>query len=91
MQLAELIDSNSGGWNRRVIEETFVLIDAQKIKVMFGFGENKGDKKLKKKNKMENDIFNCLVEESKQGKQKNKKENFPSGPIFFYLLNLRGK
>ena len=45
MQLAELIDSNSGGWNRRVIEETFVLIDDQKIKVMFGFGENKEDKK----------------------------------------------
>lgn len=45
MQLAELIDSNSGGWNRRVIEETFVLIDDQKIKVMFGFGENKEDTK----------------------------------------------
>ena len=45
MQLAELIDSNSGGWNTRVIEETFVLIDAQKIKVMFGFGVNKENKK----------------------------------------------
>lgn len=34
MQVAELIDSNSGGWYTRVIEETFVLIDAQKIKAI---------------------------------------------------------
>ena len=41
---------------------------------------------------MKNDIFNCLIEKKKkQGKQKDRIENFPSGPIFFYLLNLREK
>ena len=37
------------------------------------------------KNKVENDIFHCLVEERKQERQKIGRKIFPPGPPFFIL------
>lgn len=87
MQLAELIDSNSGGWNRRVIEETFVLIDDQKIKVMFGFGENKRIKNKKKKIKRKIIFLTVLLKgENKVNKKIGKKIFLPDPSFFIFLI-----
>ena len=44
-----------------------------------------GVKTKRMKNKVENDIFHCLVEERKQERQKIGRKIFPPGPPFFIL------
>ena len=44
-----------------------------------------GVKTKRMKNKVENDIFHCLVEERKQERQKRGRKIFPPGPPFFIL------
>ena len=57
---------------------------------MFGYGENREDGKQAEENKVENDIFPCLVQERRR-EIENEEENFPSRPTFFYPSNLKGK
>ena len=52
---------------------------------MFGWSENREDEKQGEKNRVENGIFHCLIEERKQKRQRIRGKFFTPDPPFFIL------
>ena len=58
---------------------------------VFGWSENKEDGKQKKENKVENNVFHCLVKEGKWRGRKTQEKVFSPRPTIFFLPNWEEK
>ena len=63
----------------------------EKLNTMFGWGENREDKKQREENRVENSVFDYLAKEGKLGGRKTWEKVFSPKPTIFIVSNWEEK